>query len=67
MGNEARTIWTHTAYLVIDPVDEQHEPEAYRVKVGMARLSRGGLHVELLPGLSVSGRLLFELRDATEA
>jgi hypothetical protein len=63
MSNAGHNVWTQTAYLVIDAVDERHEQEASRLRVGVARLSWSRLHVELLPGLAVSGRLVFELQE----
>jgi len=63
MSTDTRTVWTHSVYLVIDAVSDELEPEASKLKVGTAWLSGSHLHVELLPGLSVSGRLVFELRE----
>jgi hypothetical protein len=54
---DAGKVWTHAAYLVID------DAEASTLKIGAARLSRSRLHVELMPGLCVLGRLVFELME----
>jgi hypothetical protein len=61
MQKAENKIWTHAIYLVIDAIGEEREPEASKLKIGAARLSGSRLHVELLPGLSVAGRLVFEL------
>jgi hypothetical protein len=58
--------WTHTVYLVIDAIGEEREPEASKLRVGDARLRRNDLHVQLAPGLSVSGRLVFRLTEDFE-
>ena len=53
--------WTFEVYLVTDT--SVRADEAPMLKVGSGRLKGSHLMVELTPGLSVSGSLVFKLKD----
>ena len=61
-GKTQEKIWTHDVCLVLDVQSE--EKEAGVVKLGSARLSGSDFVVELVPGVSVSGRIVLRLREA---
>ena len=55
-------IWTHDVCLVLDLQGEQ-EKEAQVIKIGNAHLSGSDFFVELVPGISVSGKIVFRLKE----
>jgi hypothetical protein len=64
MSQSERKVWTHDAYLVVDAVG--NEEESAVLKVGAARLSGANFVIELVQGLSVSGRLMLKLKKSGE-
>jgi hypothetical protein len=47
-------------------VSDKGVAEAEKVKVGKARLSQGRLQINLLPGLAVSGQLIFDFTESDD-
>lgn len=56
-------VWTHTAYLVIDAANSGEES---LYQIGEACLAGGELFLDILPGLSVSGRVVLKLKERGE-
>jgi hypothetical protein len=63
MERSREKIRTHDVCLVLDLMGEE-EREASALKVGSAWMSGNDFFVELVPGVAVSGKIVFRLREA---